>query len=231
MLKTVDRTDSLSVKWDEKTIEKLCGNPKAHPFWVADLDFPSPKAVSSAVAQIAQHGVFGYPKFQDLPQVFAHWAQQRHQWSVDPDLVLFAPGMLFSISTLIELYSKPNDSIILPLPAYRPFSQIILGLGRKIVQWPMLYDSQKGHFSLDMEALEPLLRQTGAPILLFCSPHNPTGRLFSSEELHAVARILSRYETVVISDEIHAEEKQLDGSSRAHVRHQATLVALELLLP
>lgn len=201
----IDRRDSLSVKWNKEAIAKICNNGEALPFWVADLDFPSPLAVRQALLKEVEHGVFGYPKFDDLIETFTLWCNRRHRWNPDPSLTITAPGMLFAIATVVELYSKKGDAIILPTPAYKPFTHIIQNLERTITPWPMLYDSDKGVFSLDLNSLDSLYDTYKAPLLLFCSPHNPTGSVFSEEELLYVAEISAKHNALVVSDEIHAD--------------------------
>jgi cystathionine beta-lyase len=203
--KSTDRKESISVKYNRRAIESICNNPDALPFWVADMDFTAPPSVISALASQVDHGVFGYPLFESIGETFSHWALKRHDWQVDPSSVVQAPGMLASIAILVEMLSKSGDSIILPMPAYQPFVHIIKNLGRKLVPWPFLYDTQSHTFTLDIPLLGHLLETEHAPLLLFCSPHNPTGRVFSRQELEAVAEIAHEHSLTIISDEIHAD--------------------------
>lgn len=200
-----DRSASLSVKWNKDAIRAVCNNPEALPFWVADMDFSAPPAVLEALRKQTDHGVFGYPYFESLPQHFASWALERHQWDVDTASVVITPGILTSLALLIELLTETHDGVILPLPAYRPFFHIITSLGRTIVPWPMRYDETDCRFSLDMEALSSLMAEPANRLLLFCSPHNPTGLVFSEAVLDEIADLAARYGTTVISDEIHAD--------------------------
>ena len=202
---TIDRKNSLSVKWNREAIRSICNNPDAQPFWVADMDFPAPPSVLSALQGQVTHGVLGYPAFSTTQTVFASWAQKRHNWEVDPKDVVPTPGMLASIATLVELLSEVGDKIILPMPAYQPFVHIITGLGRIIVEWPLHYESNTHAFSLDMPLFEQLSSHKDTPLLLFCSPHNPTGRVFFETELMAIAQIAALNNIAVISDEIHAD--------------------------
>ena len=201
----VDRTHSLSVKWNKDAIKSICNNPKALPFWVADMDFQAPPTVIDILKTQVEHGVLGYPVFESLSGTFASWARRRHGWNVESNSVITSPGMLASIALLVEIQSNRGDSIILPMPAYQPFVHIIKGLERHVVQWPLSYDRESHRFSLDIPLLEQLAREKHTPVLLFCSPHNPTGRVFTQEELDQVAKIAARYSLTVISDEIHAD--------------------------
>ena len=200
----VERSNSLSVKYNKEAIASICGNPNARPFWVADMDFKAPPAALHALQGQIEHGILGYPRITDLEETIALWTLKRHAWSVDPASIVLSPGMLASIAHLVELYSEEGEAIILPMPAYRPFVSIIKGLKRQLVPWPMLYDGA-GHFTLDFDLLQSLIIQSKARLILFCSPHNPTGRVFNREELTALIEIASRFKTTIISDEIHGD--------------------------
>ncbi len=202
--KLVERSDSLSVKYNREAIASICNNPDAQPFWVADMDFAAPPAVLEALKEQVEHGVLGYPRFPHLKETIAAWLERRHGWSVSPSRIATAPGMLASIATLVELYSKEGEGVIDPMPAYKPFVTIVEGLGRKLIPWPMLYDG-KGGFTLDFDHLSHLLEDNHSPIILFCSPHNPTGRVFTLEELTQLVALAATFKTMIISDEIHGD--------------------------
>ena len=200
-----DRSNSLSVKWDRNAIRSICNNADALPFWVADMDFQAPPSVVEALQEQVTHGILGYPAVNDTPEVFVQWAERRHQWNVQSSEVIVSPGMLASVAALVELLSSEGDQIILPMPAYQPFVHIIRNLNRRIAAWPMHYDEHQHQFSCDMALLEHLAQQADTSLLIFCSPHNPTGRVFTPEELQEVAAIVHRHDIAVISDEIHAD--------------------------
>lgn len=207
LIEFVDRKDSPSIKHNKAAIKNICNNENAKPFWVADMDFKAPLAIREALIKEAKHGVFGYSRFDEVEEVYLKWAKEWHSWPIDKSLLIPFPGMLSSIALLIELYSKEGDSIILPMPAYNPFIRIIKALKRKIVYWPLAYDAQKAYFSFDCHLLEKLAKENKNSILLFCSPHNPTGRVFSRIELESVAQIAKTNNLVIISDEIHGDLK------------------------
>jgi cystathionine beta-lyase len=201
----IDRSNTPSAKYDKSLIASFANNREATPFWVADMDFRSPQVVLDALQKEISDGILGYPSFSDTQKVFIDFAKQRHDWEVDPSLVAIAPGMLSSVSLLIEMYSKEGDSIILPFPSYKPFVSIIKGLKRKIVPWHLTFERESSSFSLDIEKLSILCEENNPSILLFCSPHNPTGVVFSKEKLQEVASVALSNNLMVISDEIHGD--------------------------
>lgn len=201
----IDRKDTYSVKYSKKFIRAFANNENAAPFWVADMDFASPQVVLDALQKEIDSGIVGYPYIKGVEQSFTSFAQKRHNITIDPSLVAIAPGMLASIATLVELYSKEGDAIILPFPSYHPFVDIINNLNRELISWPLNYDEEHHSFSLDFPLLERLIKEKNPSILLFCSPHNPTGVVFTKKELEKTAEIVKRTNMVVISDEIHAD--------------------------
>jgi cysteine-S-conjugate beta-lyase len=201
----VDRCESLSVKWNKQVIKSICNNEKAEPFWVADMDFTIPPAIAQALRAQADHAILGYPMFSSMQDTFCEWTRMRHHWCPEKDSVVIAPGMLTSLAVLVELISRKGEGVIVPLPAYQPFIRMVHGLGRKLLPWNLPYNHEQGSFSLDLESLEVMMKEDSTKVLLFCSPHNPTGLVFTPEELEAIARLAAQNNVVVLSDEIHAD--------------------------
>ena len=201
--KAVNRKGSLSVKWDEDAIQSICGVKDAEPFWVADMDFTSAPEIMDQVVQTAKSGVYGYPHFSGTNRLFCEWAKIRHGWEVKEKDVVICMGMLNSIALLTDILTDEKDGIIVPMPAYQPFVRIVNNLDRTLLRWPLCYDTQAHRFSLDWEAFEQLCKQ--AKLLIFCSPHNPSGLVFSPEELERLCRIAAEHQVTIICDEIHAD--------------------------
>ena len=215
----VNRKGTLSVKWNPQAIQGIAATEKAEPFWVADMDFLAPPEVMETAIKTAKSGAYGYPYVEDKEQLFCSWVEKRHNWKIARKDVVICPGMLTSIALLTEMLTKEGEGVIVPLPAYQPFVKIVRNLGRNLIAWPLLYDEKNHAFSLDWEAFEELCKQ--AKLLIFCSPHNPSGLVFSEEELKKVATIAKRHQVSIISDEIHS-----DLSFKAH--HALLPIATEL---
>ncbi len=215
----VNRRGTLSVKWNPQAIKGIAATETAEPFWVADMDFLAPPEVIQATVETANSGVYGYPYVEDKEQLFCSWAEKRHSWEIAAKDVVICPGMLTSIALLTEMLTHEGDGVIVPLPAYQPFVRIVRNLGRNLIPWPLAYDGEAHQFSLDWESFEELCKQ--AKLLIFCSPHNPSGLTFSEDELKKLSLIAKRYQVAIISDEIHA-----DLSFRAH--HPLLPIATEV---
>lgn len=199
----IDRRSTLSVKWDPSAITNICSNPDAEPFWVADMDFTVPPEAHAEAKALAEHGIFGYPVATDQKTVFMSFVKARHGMTIDEDELSISQGILSSISLSVELFSKEGDGVVVPLPAYAPFLRIVKLHNRTLIPWPMIYDTDRHVFTLDWASLDTVIDR--AKLLIFCSPHNPTGIVFSEEELIRVAEICKVRDVVIISDEIHAD--------------------------
>ena len=196
-----ERRGTRSFKWDQT--EKLFGYPGLLPMWVADMDFPSPPEVVQALEERAAHGIYGYTaRPQESDEALCAWLKQRHEWDVLPDWITTSPGVVTSLSVLVELLSEPGDGVILQAPVYHPFYDVIRLNGRKVVNNALRYEENT--YRMDLEDLERHMA-AGAKVMLLCSPHNPGGRVWKREELEAVGRLALKYRVPVISDEIHCD--------------------------
>ncbi len=211
-IERVERKGTNSAKYSPKALDHLCGNPNAEPFWVADMDLASPPKAREELIKLAQLGTYGYPSFEDLDEIFIQWVQNRHSFALSSSEVVISPGILASIAAMTELL--PNYEIIIPMPAYKPFVDIANSHNRKIHKWTLSYNKEAGRFDLDFNAFERLAALPGKKILYFCSPHNPSGRVWSEEDLTKVAQICKENNIVVFSDEIHCD---LTFPSQKHI--------------
>ena len=199
--KSPDRRKTNNVKWNSRAIESISANPEAQPFWVADMDFFADDALIDKAQKVASSGVYGYPVFDDLEKTFASWLERKHGWKTDPSTITYSMGLLHGIALAIDCFTKPGDRIVIPSPTYRPFRELCSLSGRIMEELELDYSDYR--FSLDLGKLEE--KAENASMILFCSPQNPTGIVFTEEELEGVLRIGKKYNIPVLSDEIHAD--------------------------
>ncbi|AJQ27210.1 MalY/PatB family protein [Pelosinus fermentans] len=198
--KIIPRQGTGSRKWD--ALENVFGSNDVLPLWIADMDFSSPKAVSTAIIERAKHPIYAYnTQEKSLYQSVIEWAKKRHGWEIEEEWILLAPGVVPSISLSIFALSEPGDGIIIQPPVYPPFFASIKDNERKVVENPLLL--KNGRYEIDFEDLEQKLADPNNKLLLLCSPHNPVGRVWSREELEKVYELCQKYEVDVLADEIH----------------------------
>ncbi len=197
----IDRAGSASLKYDAR--KAYFGTEEVVPLWVADMDFATAPVVSEALSQRAAHPLYGYTLFPDsLFTAMQDWFQQRHGWEIDRKSILMCPGVVPSMHAAIEALSEPGDKIIVQPPIYPPFFSAVTETGRTLIENPLMLSA--GRYHIDYDHLEQCAA-SGAKLLLFCSPHNPVGRVWQEEELAGILDIARRYDITIISDEIHAD--------------------------
>lgn len=201
----VSREHTCSVKFDAR--KAVFGRDDIIPVWVADMDFAAPEAVTRALQERASHPVYGYTLFPDsLYQSMIDWFADRHDWRIERDWILMAPGVVPSLNAACMAYAAPGEGVIVQPPVYPPFFSSVRHSGREVIENPLVPDEERaGHYRMDLDHLEACAARPDARILLLCSPHNPVGRVWSENELRAVLAIARRHGLVVISDEIHCD--------------------------
>lgn len=193
------RQGSDSLKFDG--MEAEFGRSDLLAFWVADMDFLPPSFIPKLIAQKSRE-VLGYPHLSpSVKESVAGWFQRRFGVEVESEAVIPTSGVVTSMYVAIEEFTQKGDKIVLQSPVYGPFFSIIQGSGRQILDNPLRL-SESG-YGMDLEHLENLFLKEHPKMLLFCSPQNPTGRVWRHEELRDLVRLCARYEVLLVSDEIH----------------------------
>lgn len=197
----IDRIESSSLKWSAR--QALCGNPDAIPMWVADMDFAVPPEVTRAIVERARHPVYGYTLQSDnYSEATVSWMRRTNGWEVDKDWICFAPGVVPALSISVLALTSPGDRIMIQTPVYYPFYRSIQANGRTLVENPLR--KVAGRYTMDLADLEEKLKQ-GVRMLILSSPHNPVGRVWSRDELADLGMLCKKYDTLILSDEIHSD--------------------------
>lgn len=186
-----------TIKWNHY-------DPDVLPLWIAEMDFPTAPAVLDGVRAWASDEEFGYPALgsPDLPVATARWCEQRYGWAVRPEWVRTVPDVLKGMEVVIAFLTRPESPVVLPVPAYMPFFDLLQVSGRQRVEIPML-QQDSGRYVIDLDALDAAFA-AGAGSLILCNPNNPLGTAFTAAEISAIVEIAARHGARVIADEIHA---------------------------
>lgn len=196
----IDRKNTNCTKYDG--LAATFGKDDIMPFWIADMDFPVPNSVTEALIQRTNHPIYGYNLIpHSYYGAFIAWQNKHHNWEVKEEWLAHTSGVLTGLAAAILTFTKESDGILIQSPVYFPFSSTIEALGRKVVNNQLKYED--GNFRIDFEDLERKARQ--AKLFIFCSPHNPSGRVWSIEELKKVEEICKKHDLFVFSDEIHSD--------------------------
>jgi aminotransferase/cystathionine beta-lyase len=172
------------------------------PFSVADMEFKTPPEIVEGLKEYLDTTVLGYTlPTESYLEAVAGWMETRHSWKIDKEWIVTTAGVVPGFYNAIKCLSRPGEGIIVQTPVYYPFYSAIESSGRKIVRNPLKLDGTT--YSIDFEDLETKASDPANKILLFCSPHNPVGRIWTREELTKVGEICLRHGVMIISDEIH----------------------------
>lgn len=191
----VDRRATGSAKWDHAN--------GLFAMTTADMDFASAPVIIQAIQRRLDHGVFGYGYLSDADkQAAIGWRAQRYAHAIEPQQLVFSPGVVYSMNAAIEVMSQPGDAVVIQTPIYPPFFSAVRDKERTLVANPLT--CYNGRWEMDFEHLERSFAQ-GAKLLLLCNPHNPVGRVWTHAELLRLSELCLRYDVRVISDEIHCD--------------------------
>lgn len=195
--KIVPRRHTGSYKWDAIPEDTL-------PLWVADMDFEAAPAIRKALADRVAHGVFGYTQIDDgYYDAVISWYARRHQWTIARRWMLYTSGVVPAVSCSIKALTLPGENVLVQTPVYNCFFSSIRNQGCQIVENRLVRKDDS--YVIDWEDFERKCADEKTTVFLLCNPHNPTGRVWTREELKNMGDICARHHVFVISDEIHCE--------------------------
>lgn len=172
--------------------------------WVADMDFQVPKEVTEALRKAVDHGIFGYTNIkEDYFEAVHAWFLNHFGWDTKRDWLVTTPGVVYAINLAVRAFTKEGDCVLIQRPVYYPFSKVVEENNRTLINNPLVYEN--GEYSIDFDAFESLIIKNKIKLFIFCSPHNPVGRVWTKEELQQIGDICLRHNVIIVSDEIHAD--------------------------
>ena len=175
--------------------------PDVLPAFIAEMDYELAEPVLGALRDAVELSDCGYASPAGLGEAFARFAAARHDWTVDPGSVYLVPDVMAGVDTILTLATEPGDAVVINTPVYPPFFEHIANGGRKVAEVPLVW--RDGRWELDFAGLEAAFA-AGARGYLLANPHNPTGRVFSAEDLSRIGELADQYGVLVLADEIHA---------------------------
>jgi cystathionine beta-lyase len=198
----VNREATDAAKYD--ACRRIFGNEKVQPLWVADMDLPVPPFLQEALVKRIEHPCFGYTvQSRSLKESVQWWMGKEHGCLVDESVICFSPSVVTTMSNGVAAFTGEGEEIALFSPVYERFYSSIINQNRIVVNIPLLLD--RGRYHIDFAAFEQACRAGKVKMLLFCNPQNPSGRVWSADELTELVRICSKYEVIIFSDEIHSD--------------------------
>lgn len=197
----VERRGTDCLKYD---FAKRRGKPEdVLPLWVADMDFKTSSYVVDALIERAEHGIFGYSDTQEeYFNAVVGWMERHHHWKIREEWLIKTPGVVFALAMAVKAFTEPGDSVLIQQPVYYPFSEVIRDNDRVIVSSDLIL-GEDNRYHIDLEDFEKQIVDHDVKLFLLCNPHNPSGRVFTKEELTGMGDLCVKYGVKVVSDEIH----------------------------
>ncbi len=199
----IDRRSTNSIKWNAYPADVL-------PLWVADMDFAAPESITKALQKAVEHGIFGYevPGKALLESVAARMKTLYH-WDVAPESVVAITGLVSGFYAAAQALCRPGDGYLIQPPVYMPFNDIQKHQGVIRQEAKLDYAAQDNilRYQINWDSFENAFHRGGSQTKMFllCNPHNPTGQIYSAQELSQMAETCLKHDVVIVSDEIHSE--------------------------
>ena len=192
----INRRGTNSLKWSVAESEL--------PMWVADMDFATAPAITEAVTQKAASGVFGYGVVpSQYAAAIAAWWESRYAWAVEEDSVVFCDGIVPALGSVLRTLTAPGDGVLIQSPVYSEFYAVIEECSRHLVVNNLTYVG--GQFSIDWDDLERGLSLPTTKVFILCNPQNPTGQIWSADELNRMGDLAEAAGVILVSDDIHCD--------------------------
>ena len=212
----VDRRGTYSMKWDGPSLMESffpgIGECEKEPLCVftADMDFQCAESIREELQKIVDRNLYGYTGLAPTAEVckpyydaVTGWFKRHYGWEIDPETIVYTPGTVNAVDIAIKTFSKEGEGVLINPPIYGPFAVSIEGAGRKVVRSPLI--NTGGYYTVDFAGFEEKAKDPNTKIFILCSPHNPTGRIWTPEELRRMYGICTANGVVVVTDEIHGD--------------------------
>lgn len=198
----VDRSHCGSGKWDGMKEKNPNVREGIVPLSVADMEFKNPPEVVEGLKAYLDTHILGYTSpTEEYKAAVCQWMKDQHSWDIQPDWICCTHGVVTALFMLVSALTQPGDGVIILTPVYYPFYMATKANGRKVKGCPLVY--RDNTYTIDFDLLDKIAAEDDSKLMIFCSPHNPVGRVWTPEELKRVAEICQKHGVKVISDEIH----------------------------
>lgn len=199
----IERRNTSSQKWDMAPGGGMLSDTVI-PMWVADMDLSCPPKVIEAIHKAADRKIFGYSYLSgSYMETVCEFYRRRHNFTCSAEQIVFTQGVVSALGHAVNALTEPGDGIIIQPPVYPPFFNVVNRNGRKLIENRMIYENST--YRIDFDDLEEKAADPGTKMLIFCTPQNPSGRVWTIEELTRVEDICLRNGIILLCDEIHCD--------------------------
>lgn len=193
-------------KWDREKIHEEfgCSPENPIPMWIADMDFRAPQGVLDSFAEAVEVGVFGYTyEYAEFDRAVQNWFEKRRGLTLKKEWITLCYGTVSTLHYLVQAFCDPGDGVLMNTPIYSPFQRCVEAHGAKVICSPLRVRNNR--YEMDFKEMENLIRTHRPKIYFLCSPHNPSGRIWSQDEMERIVSLCEDYGVLLVSDEVHGD--------------------------
>ncbi|WP_165980665.1 MalY/PatB family protein [Macrococcus carouselicus] len=200
---SIDRRHTNSIKYEG--MDFMYDTTDMMPFWIADMDLATPQPILDALRQRLEHPILGYTTWKNdaFYEPVKHWYKTRFNTRVINNDLMYSPTVLYTITEAIRALTREGEGVLVNIPSYNAFLTLIEANRRVVVPSPFVFDGDD--YKMDFDAFESLCQRADMKVFLLCNPHNPTGKVFTAEELDEMVDICRAHDVFIIADEIHMD--------------------------
>ncbi|MFI3273206.1 MalY/PatB family protein [Vibrio sp.] len=196
--------DNAFIKSKPQMLQNIYNTTDVFPYWVADMDFQVAEPITQELNRLVERGVYSYEfNEQGVFEALSQWYSKRHGLNLSADKFVQVPGVLSGIALLLRQFTNEGDGVLIHTPAYHQFSNLVNKANRQVVKSSLINDDQG--YRIDFDGMEQQIIDHKVKTMIFCNPHNPTGRVWTQQEVTQVIEIAKRHDVLIISDEIHSD--------------------------
>nr|WP_319487302.1 PatB family C-S lyase [uncultured Caproiciproducens sp.] len=192
-------------KWNRAKIEEHFGPVSKDyiPMWIADMDFQAPEQLLKKLHQAVDIGIFGYTYvYDEFYDAVIRYFERHHHTSPMKEWITLCYGTVSTLHYVVQAFCKQGDSVMISTPVYDPFARAAAAAGAQVIENELVVRSNR--YQIDFDSFERQLREHHPKLYLLCNPHNPSGRIWSREELVSLIALCAKYNTIVVADEVHS---------------------------
>jgi len=198
----VNRKGTNSIKWDN--LKNTFGENDLLPMWIADMDFEPSKSIRESLSSFAVNGILGYVSpSENFYESVINWFNSRHNLNLNKDHILLSSGVVGSIGVAVQAFSEEHDGVLIHDPVYPPFSNIVTVNNRKLFKSELKIED--GKYVMDFKNIEDQFKNESIKLFLLSNPQNPSGRVWTKNEIKRLADLCLKYDVILLSDEIHSD--------------------------
>lgn len=209
----VDRRNTFSMKWNAGELLKSFGvterfDKDTIPVFTADMDFRCAKPIQDALQKVVDHNIYGYThhtacEHEEYFQVIINWFKENRQWEIKPEEIIYVNGTVEAVKLAILAFTNEGEGVLINRPIYTPFTGKILETNRVVVNSSLV--NNDGYYTVDFEDFEKKVADENTKLMILCHPHNPTGRIWTDNELKKMTELCKKNNVIIIADEIHGD--------------------------